>query len=327
MRSSARLVGEVARPGAPLVKAYVLLLAVILFWGANWPIMKVGLDYIPPLMFGAARMGIGALVVFAILAASGRLALPTKTDLRIVLSEGLLHMAAPIGLMNLALLHVEAGRSAILSFTTPLWIAPVAVLLLGERLSPLKLLGLLIGLSGVGTLFSPFGFDWSSPDIVVGNALLMLAALTWATAILVARTQGVVRTPLQLTPWQLLLSAIALAIPAGIYESVEDVQWSYELCLVMAFNGPIASGFCFWAALVVSRELPSITASMGFLGVPVAGVLFSSAFLGEALTPALVAGLVFIVGGIALVNLGDAYAARRSDIDQPARGPVAKTPD
>ena len=56
--------------------------------------MKVGLDYIPPLMFGAARMGIGALVVFAILAASGRLALPTKTDLRIVLGSVDIHFEA-----------------------------------------------------------------------------------------------------------------------------------------------------------------------------------------------------------------------------------------
>ncbi|MGJ3262927.1 MAG: DMT family transporter [Salinarimonas sp.] len=297
--------------------AYLLLVLVILLWGANWPIMKIGLDSIPPLAFGAARMAIGAMTLFALLAATGRLAAPTRRDMPVVLSEGLLHMAAPIALMNLALQHVEAGRSAVLSFTTTLWIVPVAILVLGERVTPSKALGLAVGLVGVLVLFNPAALDWSAREVVIANALLMVAAGTWAAAILVARGRALVRTPLQLTPWQLLVAAGVLLVPALLLESADDVRWSLELALVLGFNGPIASGFCFWAALVVARDLPSIEASMGFLGVPVAGVLFSAAVLGEALTPSLVAGLAGIVVGIALVNLGDTRVGRRTAKGEP----------
>ncbi len=299
--------------------SYLVLLAVVLFWGVNWPIMKIGLEFIPPLTFGAIRMGIGSLTFFIVLAAMGKLKVLTLRDLRIVFSEGILHMAAPIGLMNVALLHVDAGKSAILSFTTTLWITPFASLVLHENPSAIKLIGLGLGAAGVAVLFNPAAMDWGSSDVVIGNLLLMLAALTWAVAILIARTHMWNLTPLQLVPWQLLLSTIILLIAAWLFEPGEVIRWSPELGGILLFNGVVASGFCFWGALIVAKNLPSIDASIGFLGVPVAGVLFSALLLGEPMTVSLVTGLVLIVGGIAFVNFAEARSAarerNRSDLD------------
>lgn len=283
--------------------SYGMLLLVVLFWGLNWPIMKIGLDFIPPLFFGAARMAIGSAIFFVILAAMNRLEMPTRGDLRIVLSEGILHMAAPIGLMNLALLSVDAGRSSVLSFTTTLWITPFSVIFLGVRPTARKWLGFVLGMVGILILFSPTEVDWSSPGEVVGNVLLMLAALTWAVAILIARSQTWNLTPLQLVPWQLALSAVCLGIPAFVFESGEQITWAVSLAWILAFNGAIASGFCFWGALIVAKELPSIDASIGFLGVPVAGVIFSAIILGEPITLPLLMGLILIVIGISVVNI------------------------
>jgi len=50
--------------------AAVLLGFVIMLWGANWPVMKVGLQFIPPLSFAAARMVMGAIILFAVAASS-----------------------------------------------------------------------------------------------------------------------------------------------------------------------------------------------------------------------------------------------------------------
>ena len=43
-------------PVARLPPLAVVLLAVVLLWGVNWPIMKIELDFIPPLCFAALRM-------------------------------------------------------------------------------------------------------------------------------------------------------------------------------------------------------------------------------------------------------------------------------
>lgn len=256
--------------------------------------MKVGLVYMPPLTFGALRLFIGALVLFFIVHILGRSKLPEPGDYPILVSESVLHMAAPLALMNLALLHVEAGRSAVLSYTTPLWIFPMAVFFLRDRLNPFQSVGVFVGLTGIAVLFNPTELDWSSSKVMIGNSLLLIAALTWAIAILVARKHRWHSTPLQLSPWQMLIASALLFIPAALFEDFRKIAWSPELIATLAFNGPIASGFCFWGALVIAKELPSVTVSMAFLGVPVAGVFFSTITLGEALTTTLWLGLAWL---------------------------------
>ncbi len=294
--SSAALSPSVAR---------LLLVAVVILWGANWPVMKVGLQSMPPIWFASARMTLGAATLFALLMVLGRLKLPTRRDLPLVLTVGGLQMAAFLLLVNLALQHVEAGRSAVLAYTTPLWVTPAAMLLMRETLTPRKAAGLVLGLGGLAVLFNPLGFDWASREALVGNALLLGAAFAWSLAILHVRVHSWDSSPLQLAPWQMLVAAVPLGLLSWFSESWSTVRWSGELAVILAYNGPLATAFCFWAVVSVNRALPAITTSLSLLAVPVAGVLLSAVFLSETLTPTLVGGLLLILAGTVLVNLAD----------------------
>lgn len=294
--SSAALSPSVAR---------LLLVAVVILWGANWPVMKVGLQSMPPIWFASARMTLGAATLFALLMVLGRLKLPTRRDLPLVLTVGGLQMAAFLLLVNLALQHVEAGRSSVLAYTTPLWVTPAAMLLMSETLTPRKAAGLVLGLGGLAVLFNPLGFDWASREALVGNALLLGAAFAWSLAILHVRVHSWDSSPLQLAPWQMLVAAVPLGLLSWFSESWSTVRWSGELAVILAYNGPLATAFCFWAVVSVNRALPAITTSLSLLAVPVAGVLLSAVFLSETLTPTLVGGLLLILAGTVLVNLAD----------------------
>jgi drug/metabolite transporter (DMT)-like permease len=286
-------------------QALLLLLGVVLVWGANWPIMKVGLEVVPPFWFAALRLLLGAATLFGLLAALGRLRLPPRADLPVLVSVSLLHMTGFLALANLALLTVEAGRSAVLGYTTPLWVAPAAVLFLGERMTRLKALGLLLGLAGLAVLFNPLHFAWDDRAQLLGNGALLLAALLWSGAILHVRSHRWTASPLDIAPWQMLLASALLVAVAVPLEGFGWARWSWQLGAVLAYNGPLATAFCYWAAVMVARDLPSITSSLGFLGVPVFGVLVSTLWLGEPLSLSLLAGLAGIVGGLTLVNLAD----------------------
>ena len=287
------------------VIARLLLVAVVILWGVNWPVMKIGVQAMPPVWFATARMVLGAATLFALLAVLGRLSLPTRRDLPVILTVGALQMGAFLALVNIALQQVDAGRSAVLAYTTPLWVTPAAIVLLGERPNAGKLLGLALGLAGVAVLFNPLGFDWSAPAVLIGNALLLAAAFSWSIALLHVRVHKWDSSPLQLAPWQMMLAVPPLALLSWLTEDWSQVQWTGSLGLVLAYNGPLATAFCFWAVVSVTRALPAITTSLSLLAVPVTGVAASALFLGEPATPTLVAGLVLILGGTVLVNLGD----------------------
>lgn len=285
--------------------ALMLLAAVVVLWGVNWPIMKVGVAVIPPLWFAVLRTMIGAGTLFAVLIATGRFAWPNRHDLPVLASVGLLQVAAFLALVNVALLHVDAGRSAVLAYTTPLWVGPGAILLLRERPRMVKLLGLLLGLGGIAVLFSPAAIDWGNPDVLLGNLMLIVAAAGWAVAILHVRGGKWRLSPLQLLPWQLLVGQ-PLLIPLAFWlEGPPSFDWSPTVIAILAYNGPIASGFCYWAVIAVTRALPAMTTSLSLLAVPAAGLVASTLALGEPLGVPLIAGCGLILGGVALVNLGD----------------------
>ncbi len=284
--------------------AGALLVAVVGLWGANWPVLKIGLNYIEPVWFAVLRLVLGVACLAAVLAARRRLGLPSRHDWPVVASVGLLQMAAFMALINLALLWVPAGRSAILAYTTPLWVAPGAALLLGERLTPARLGGVALGLAGVLVLFNPLGFDWADGDALMGNGLLLLAALAWAAAILHVRGHVWRSSPLELAPWQMVVGLVPLTILAVALEGLPDVEWAPEFLWVAFYNGPLATAFAFWAAITVTRMLPAVTVSLAFLTVPAAGVLFSWMLLGEPLTATNLAGLAAIMGGVAVSSKG-----------------------
>lgn len=285
--------------------AFILLGLIIVLWGANWPVMKIGLTYIPPLSFAAARMIMGAAILFAVAAVLGQLRLPSRHDRLIVLAVGLVQMAVFMALTTFALQFVPAGRSAILAYTTSLWVVPIAILTLGEHLNRLKLGGFLCGLGGVAVLFNPFGFDWSDRDVLIGNGLLLVSALLWAVLIVLIRGHRWAGSPLSLGPWQFTVGAGLLVPLAAVFEYDHPIRWSAELGWVLVYNGPIATAFCFWAMITVNRALPAITTSLGTLGVPAFGLLSATLALGEAVTLTNALGFLLIAGGLVFVILAD----------------------
>lgn len=286
---------------------FVLL---IVLWGVNWPVMKVGLEYIPPLHFAFLRMLLGAVTMFAVAALAGQLRLPARQDWPIVLSIGLIQMCAFMVLSFLGLRFVGSGRAAILAYTTPLWVLPLSVWVLKERVSGGKLAGFALGVAGVAVLFNPAGFDWGDHRVLLGNGLLLLGAALWAVQIVHVRTHRWAGTPLSLVPWQQTVAVLVLAPLALVFEADATIRWTPESIAILAYNGPLTSGFCFWALLTVTRALPAVTTSIGSLATPLVGMLAGAWWLGEPLSATNTGGLALIAGAVAMLALSEAWARR-----------------
>jgi len=281
-------------------EAIALLAAIAVAWGTSWPIIKAILQYLPPMWTTGLRSAIGTAILFAISALRGTVALPQRGDVPVVLNIALLHMVAFTGLISVGLQFVPAGRSVVLGYTTPLWVTAGARMFLGETLTPSRMIGLGVGLSGLFFLFDPSTFDWSNQNAVVGNALVLLAALCWAASILHVRAHKWVSTPFQLVPWQALLATCILMLLALAFEGVPHIEWNARLVVLLLYGGAIGIALPYWAMQTVNRGLPAITTALGLLAVPIVGVACSAIALGEPLTFALLAATVLIIGGIAI---------------------------
>ena len=130
-------------------EAIALLAAIAVAWGTSWPVIKAILQDLPPMWAMTLRSTIGTAVLFAISAFRRNLVLPQRGDVPVVLNIGLLHMVAFTGLVTLGLQFVPAGRSVVLGYTTPLWVTIGARLFLGEALTLSRIIGLIVGLSGL----------------------------------------------------------------------------------------------------------------------------------------------------------------------------------
>ncbi len=279
--------------------ALLLLCVVVLAWGFTWIVNKLLLDYMTPIWAAAARSIVGTAALLALGLALRRVAWPVKADIPVILSVGLLHMGAFAALVSLGMLYVPAGRSAVLAYTTPLWVIPGAWLFLGEPVRRARRAGLVLGLLGVLVIFNPLAFDWSNRDALYGNGLILLAALCWAANIVYVRAHRWVTPPFELALWQALLASAALCIVAYAAEGAPRVAWDADLGWLLGYAGVFGIAVAHWAAVNVNRSLPAGVTAIGLLGVPVFGLLCSAVVLHEPVNASLLTGMALIVTGIA----------------------------
>lgn len=290
---SARTIGFIALAGA------------ILGYGGLWPVSKTALEFTPPFWYAAIRIAIGATILFGVLLVTGKLRLPTRHDMPLVLNVGIFMMAIYTLMMHIALLYVDAGRAALLGYTTPIWVLPAAYFLLKERPSRRRLLGLVVAISGLVVLFNPASFDWSNTDIVIGNLLLLGCGLSWSVSIIHIRKHKPVRTSLQLAPFQLSLAAALIAIMALIFDPWPTWRGDALQLGVFAYGGIMGTAVAMLSVTTAVRHLPTVVSTVGLLGVPVFALTLSTIFLGEQLTIDLAAGVILIIAGIGLVSVPD----------------------
>jgi drug/metabolite transporter (DMT)-like permease len=278
-----------------------LLAALALMWGLNWPAMKVVLAELPVATFRTICCGFGGLALLALARAAGERVEVPKADRWPLLWVSIFnitfwHVGTAVGLTMIA-----AGRASIIAFTMPVWAALLAALVLGERLTPAKLLGLALGLGGLGILVAPdFERFLAAP---FGVLAVLGAAMSWALGtILMKRHRWSISTA-QLSGWQLLVGGIPIFIATPFLDDpvAALAGLSLEAALTLVFVLAFAMVFAQWTWVRLVRVLPASVAAIGSMAVPVVGVLSSALLIGERLGVPEIASLILVVAAIALV--------------------------
>jgi drug/metabolite transporter (DMT)-like permease len=274
-----------------------------MIWGAAFPLTKPALAAIPPFTFALLRFVV-ALAVLLPLARAAPLALLRGPDGRRLAIMGLLGFCVAQLAQTLALSLSPASDIALLSTGSPLWIALLAWIWLGERLSRRGMLGFGLAIGGLALILWPQ--DGGGADAgrrLLGDAIFLVNGFTWACYNVMGKAMMARHDPLPATAAAGLVGAAGL-IPfaAGEWLNGQTPQLTLVGAGAVAYTGLLVTvvGFLvlFWAYSRVRAAQVAITMYLQ----PLAGVLVAWALLGEPIGGVFLAGAALVFAGVWLVT-------------------------
>lgn len=290
-----------------LTYAYIAL--VVLAWGSNYVLMKLALVDIGPLAFTTVRVFGAAVVTGLMLVLAGKRLWPERRERLPLALIGLLQVSGTLGFAILGLQWVSAGRAAVLVYTMQFWTVPLGLVLFGQWPTLRRCAGALVGVAGLLVFFNPTLVDWSRPHAVLGHALLLCAAISWALGACIYAQRRWASSFEAQTFWQLLLAAFPLAAGALVTGEVH-ARWTPTLLAIMAFNWVIATAIAYWCWSRALATKPGVTVQAVTL-TPLVGYGLSAATLGEPLGWDAILSIALISGGL-LLTLRSSPTLRRA---------------
>jgi len=284
-------------PAGLPVLGFVLLAAVTIFWGINWPGMKIVLGEIPPWWFRTICLAVGGAALLVLSRLSGNRLQVTRADIGPLMLCGVFNMVGWHLFSAYGLTLVPAGRASIIAFTMPVWAALAAVPVLGERVSLPVFAGLALGMAGLGILI---GHDISVLGSAPTGSLMMLgAAVSWGIGTVLFKRFDWQTPVATIIGWQLLSASLPVGIGAAILETPPDLTaLSHSAIIALVYVLAFPMVFCQWAYFRIVRMFPAVYAAIGVMAVPVIGVYSSLVVLGEAVGWREVLALVLVCSAI-----------------------------
>jgi len=277
-----------------------VLAGLALVWGCNWTAMKVAIAEVAPFTFRTLCLGAGSGILFAVLRAAGQPLAIARRDWPRLALIALFNITAWNLLVVFGLAHIPSGRAAILAYTMPAWSIPLSVLVLGERMTARKILGLALGMCAMALLVGDeFARLQGAP---VGALLVLGAAVSWAIGTVLQKKFPVSAPPAAYTAWLLLIGGIPIYIGAFLLEDVRRLaDISLMPALGLAYNVFLAFAWAHWAWITLATSVSVTVFSLCMLVVPVVGVFSGMLFLGEAPGWQEFTALALVIGSLATV--------------------------
>jgi drug/metabolite transporter (DMT)-like permease len=280
--------------------AEMLLLGCI--WGASFFSIRIALTEVPFVSSVLHRTFWAMLVLWAVV---WLMRLPVPREPRIWLAfliMGLLNNVIPFGLMAWAQLHVETGLTSILNAATAVFGVIVAALVFAdERLTPRKLIGVVLGFSGVATaigLESVRNIDLRS----VAQLGIIAGTISYALASAWARLRLSGLAP-QVAAAGMLTGSTLIALPATlIIDGVPRIDLMPQTWAAIAYYAIIATAGAYLLYYRVLAMAGSGNLMLVTLLIPPVAILLGAAFLDEALHPRAFLGFGLLAIGLALLD-------------------------
>ena len=286
------------------LRAIGLGLAFAFMWSSAFTSARMIVADAPPLTSLALRFLISGLLGIIIARAMGQTWRITRAQWRATFIFGLCQNALYLGLFFVAMQRIEASLAAIVAAAMPLFVGLFGWVLFGDRLRPLAIIGLVLGLGGVALIM---GSRLSGGADSTGLILCIIGTLALTVATLSVRGASSGGNVLMIVGLQMLVGSAALAMAAPFFETWQ-INWTPRLIGAFAYTTLIPGLLATLTWFVLVNRIGAVRAATFHFLNPFFGVVIAWAVLDEGVTWLDVAGAVVIALGILAVQLSKSEA-------------------
>lgn len=279
------------------VMGAIVLLCLI--WGSLWGLVKHSLQIFPPFLFISTRLILAALTLMLVQFLLRRSILPVKGEWQQLIISSLMICMGFYATQTFAMQFVDSGLSAVLVFTMPIFIGVLAHYILKERLNTQKIIGLVLGTSGLIAILWPQLHQIHLNLSLMGQLILILSGFFWALTTIYIKQNFATYDKIKLTVWQLLIGGVVILIGALIVEPVELKVWMNPFNdSILLYIAVVGTGFAFALWNWIVSQVDTFIASISIMCIPLLSLLFGYVFWHESITLNIMIGAVFICAGI-----------------------------
>ena len=289
-----------------------LLLAVIM-WGASFPMLKLGLAYMPPVTLAAVRYSIAGLILVVIIFArfgTKESLRELKGDWKMLVILGLVGIALPNATLNIGLQFTTASVSSILQASGPVFTVALAVIFLKERLGGAKVAGTILAIIGTVLLICQDGIDIGNSTFI-GNMFVIVSAVSYSISGVITKRALERHHPLVVTGWYIAIGSLFLCLFSPI-EVGEPISFPPDMIAILLFLAifPGCLAFLLYNYVLRKKQLSSV-AFFVYL-IPVFSTIISMVVLGEIVTAETVLFASLVIAGVAIAQYGPARLRREA---------------
>jgi len=275
--------------------------AISIVWGSTWLAIKVGLESITPVFGVALRFTLAAVILAVILRLRGGRLTFDRTTTPVYLTLGIFSFSFPFVLVYWGEQYVSSGLASILFGAYPFVVALLShVLLPGERLTPYKVVGTLIGFSGVLVIF------WNDLSAGTGEfpgmAAIILSTVLQGFSLVMVKKNGSHIPPVQMTLGGMVFAVAILYVMAFALEDIGALRFDAEGVGSIVYLGTFGTVVTFVTYYWLLKRVEALFLSLTALITPILAVVLGGLLLDEILGERVVMGAALVLAGIATAN-------------------------
>ena len=288
-------------------KDSIALLLLSAIWGSSYLFIAIGAEALPPITLVAIRLLIGAAALQIVLRLRG-IRLPRSPKVLAALAfMGLVNNVIPFTLITWAVTpgpqQLNSGLAAVLTAAVPIFTVIIAHFALkDERFTALRALGVLVGFAGVAALMSPRLSGAGGDQSLSGAAAVVGAAISYAVAVTFSRRVLSTLPPIVIGAMQMTWSVLLLIPLSLLVDRPSLADTPARAWFAVAWLGLLGSGIAYILFFRLIQSIGATRTAMVTYLMPVVAVILGAVFNNESIHWTLIAGLLLVVGGAALVN-------------------------